>query len=113
MIIFGLVLVREALDLVVVDRLGLRVQAVRHEVEPLAREVDRRAVGEVAAVGEAHAEDRVAGVEHRVVDGHVGLRAGVRLDVGVVGAEQLLGAVAGDVLDDVDDLAAAVVALAG
>ena len=39
--------------------------------------------------------------------------AGVRLDVGVLGAEERLGAVAGEVLDLVDDLAAAVVALAG
>ena len=38
---------------------------------------------------------------------------GVRLDVGVLGAEERLGAVAGEVLDLVDDLAAAVVPLAG
>ena len=40
-------------------------------------------------------------------------RAGVRLDVGMVGAEELFGAVAGQVLDDVGVLASAVVALAG
>ena len=53
------------------------------------------------------------GSQHREVDGHVGLRARVRLDVGVIGAEELLGAIARDVLDDVDLLAATVVALAG
>ena len=36
---------------------------------------------------------RVARIEQRVVDGRVGLRAGVRLDVRVLGAEQLLGAI--------------------
>ncbi|MNZ12287.1 hypothetical protein D3C78_291620 [compost metagenome] len=36
----------------------------------------------------------------------------MRLDVGVVGAEQLLGAVDGQLLDDVDVLATTVVALA-
>ena len=41
------------------------------------------------------------------------LAAGVRLDVGVLGAEELLGPVDGQLLDLVDDLAAAVVALAG
>ena len=45
--------------------------------------------------------------------GLVGLRAGVGLHVGVLGAEQLLDAVDRELLDDVDVLAAAVVALAG
>ena len=63
-------------------------------------------------MGQAQAHDRVAGLQQRVVDGGVGLRAGVRLDVGVLGAEQRLGAVDGELLDDVDVLAAAVVALA-
>ncbi len=35
------------------------------------------------------------------------------LHVGVFGAEDLLGAIAGEVLDDVGELAAAVIALAG
>ena len=40
-------------------------------------------------------------------------RAGVGLDVGEAGAEQLLGALDGEGFGDVDELAAAVVALAG
>ena len=63
-------------------------------------------------MGEREAHQRVAGLEQRVVDGGVGLRAGVRLDVGVLGPEQLLGAVDRELLGDVDVLAAAVVALA-
>src|SRR5690606_27544780 len=47
------------------------------------------------------------------VHGLVGLRAGMGLDVGVVGAEELPGAVDGQLLRHVDVLAAAVVALAG
>ncbi|MNN47594.1 hypothetical protein D3C81_1620220 [compost metagenome] len=69
-------------------------------------------MGQVAAVGQAHAEDGVAGIQQGEVDRRVGRGAGVRLDVGVVGAEQLFGAVDGDLLDLVDVLAAAVVALA-
>src|SRR5207245_131950 len=56
------------------------------------------------------AEHSGAGLQQGEVDGHVGLRARVRLDVGVLGAEQLLGAGDREVLDDVHDLAAAVVA---
>ena len=55
---------------------------------------------------------RVARLQQRVVDGRVGLRARVRLDVRVLGAEQRLRAVDRELLDHVDELAAAVVALA-
>ena len=61
---------------------------------------------------ERHPEERVARFQQRHVDGVVGLGAGVRLDVGVLGAEQLLGAVDRQLLGDVDLLAAAVVAAA-
>ena len=57
-------------------------------------------------------EDRVAGLQDREVDGHVRLRPGVRLDVRVLGAEERLRAVDRELLDLVDDLAAAVVAAA-
>jgi hypothetical protein len=70
-------------------------------------------VGEVAAVIEGHPHDRVTGVEQRHVGRVVGLGAGVRLDVGVLGAEELLGPVDRELLGDIDPLAAAVVALAG
>ena len=106
-----LVLDGQALDFVVVDQ-ALVVDAVLHGVVDLAGEADAGAVGQVAAVGQAHAQHGVAGVEQGHVHGAVGLAAGVRLDVGVVGAEQLLGAVDGQLLDHVDVLAATVVALA-
>ena len=70
------------------------------------------AVRQVAAVREVHAEHRVAGLEQRQVDAHVRLRAGVRLHVDVLGAEQRLGARDRQRLDDVHELAAAVIALA-
>ena len=105
-------LAREVAHLVVVDLLGL-AQAVGHGVVELAGEVHRRAVREVAAVRERHAEDRVAGLEHGHVDGLVRLRARVRLHVGVLRAEELLHALDGEALGHVDELAAAVVALAG
>src|SRR5690606_34054050 len=86
--------------------------AVLHGVVQLARGGNAGTVGQVAAVGQAHAENGVTGAEQGQVDGGVGLGAGVRLDVGVVGAEQLLGTVDGQLLDHVDVLAATVVALA-
>ncbi|MNF91970.1 hypothetical protein D3C84_745950 [compost metagenome] len=69
-------------------------------------------MGQVTAVGQAHAEDGVAGLQQGQVHGAVGRGTGVRLDVGVIGAEQLLGALDGQRLNLVDVLAATVVALA-
>ena len=65
---------------------------------------------QVAAVGQAHAEDAIASFEQCEVYGRVRLRTGVRLDVGVIRAEESLDAVDGELLDDVDVLASTVVA---
>ena len=107
------VLLREPQHLVVVDDVRLARDAVVDDrVEP-AGEVDLEPVRQVAAVRELEREDRVARLERGHVDGHVRLRARVRLHVRVLGAEQLLRAVDRGLLDLVDDLAAAVVAPAG
>ena len=106
----GPVLPGQVADLVVVEALVALADPVGHEVVEPAAEVHRRAVGEVAALVEAHAEDGVARLEQGQVGGHVGVGAGVGLDVGVVGAEQGLGPVAGQLLDLVDHVVAAVVA---
>ena len=100
----------EALDLVHVDDRGLGVDAVRDDVVQAAREVDLHAVGQVTAVVEREAQQRVAGPRDGVEDGGVGGGAGVRLDVRELGAEEGLRALDGELLGDVDLFAAAVVA---
>ena len=50
MIIAGLCSLREPLDLVIVDAVIVGTHAILHGVEPLAGEVGRRAVGEMAAM---------------------------------------------------------------
>jgi hypothetical protein len=70
-------------------------------------------VREVAAVREAEAHHGVAGLAEGEVHREVGGRAGVGLHVGVLDAEEGLDAVAGELLDGVDELLALVVALAG
>ena len=104
---------RALADGVHVDHLVLIADLVVDDVEPVAGHGDRRAVGEVTAVGEVHAHEAVARLEKREEHRLVRLGARVRLDVGVGGAEELLDAVDGDGLDLVDELAAAVVTLAG
>ena len=62
-------------------------------------------MGQVAAGRQVHAHHAVARLAHGHVHGGVGLRARVRLHVHVLGAEELLGALDGERLDLVDDLA--------
>ncbi len=89
----------------------LGADAVRHEVVEQAAGVHRRAVREMTAVIEAQPEHGVTGLQQCLVDAHVGVRTGVRLHVGMVRAEQLLGAIDGELFDRVDHRIAAVVPL--
>ena len=100
-------------DVVVVYPARLGVEPVRDEPEELAAEVDGRAVGEVPALGEGHAEHGIAGLQHRIVDRKVGIGAAVRLDVGEFDAEEFLRALDRKFLRAVDELTSAVIALAG
>ena len=86
--------------------------AIGHEVVEATTDVDRRPVGEVAALIESHPQNGVAGVEHGQVGGQVGRGAGMRLDVGVFGAKELAGPAPGQLFYFVDDVVTAVVALA-
>ncbi len=103
---------RQARDGLVVDLAGRRIEPVLHRVEKLAREIDLGAVRQVPAMVEAHAEERLARLEQREIDRGIRLRAGMRLHVGVGGAEELFGTVDGELFHDIDVLAAAVIALA-
>src|SRR5579862_67731 len=71
------------------------------------------AVRQVSAMREIQSKDGIAGLQNRGIGFHVGLRSGMRLHVGVLGAEQLLRPVARQILDDIGKLAAAVVAFSG
>ena len=70
-------------------------------------------MGEVAALVEAHREDRVARLQERLVDRDVRVGPAVGLHVRVIGTEERDEATTRQVLDFVDDLIAAVVAAAG
>ena len=101
---------RQPLQLLIVQQSVIAPNAVLHGAEPFAGQVGRRAMGQVAAGGEAHAEDRVArfqqGKEYRLVR----LRAGMRLHIGERAGEQPLRPVDRELLGDIDVDAAAIVA---
>ena len=76
----------------------------------LATEAQLVAVGQVATVSQIEAQNRIAYLQDRRIGRGVGLGTGVGLHIDVLGAEDLFGAVAGQVLHHVSILAAAVVA---
>ena len=61
---------------------------------------------------ERHSQNRIAGLQVRHEDGHICLRAAVRLHVGMIGAEDRFEAVDGERFRDVDPFATAVIAFA-
>ncbi len=98
----------ERQQLVIIDPLRLAIHAVRNDLEILAGEVQRMAVAQVPAAGEIHRQHRIAGRQDGAEDRHVRLGSGVRLHVHVLGAEQLLRPLDGQLLRRIDVLAPAV-----
>ena len=82
-------LTRQCLHAVVVDFFSL-IEAIGHDLEPLAREIERHAVREVPALGEREAHDGVAGLKKGKKNSGVGLGPGVRLNIGRLASVQLL-----------------------
>src|SRR6185295_2086266 len=109
----GVVLAAELGHLVEVNLLGVPAHAVVDDPVELAREVQVHAVGQVPAMRQVHGQQRVARLQTGEIAAHVGLGAGVRLDVGMLGPEQAADPFDGQALYDVDVFAAAVVAPAG
>ncbi len=107
-----LVLLGELFDLVHVDALVVAPHIVRHRLEPLARHVERHAVAEMPAGGEIEAHESVAGLHQREKHFGIGRGAGMRLHIGELAAEQFGDPFDRQGLGDVDELAAAVIALA-
>ena len=103
----------QTLHFLVVDRLILLAHAVGHHLVEPAGEIERMAVRQVTAMGEVHSHERIAQVENREINRHIGLSPAVRLHVGVLGAEELFRALDGQPLHDVCKLAASVITAAG
>ena len=109
---FRTFLFRDPLQFVVIDRLGFFRDTVGNDLVGLSGKIQMMPVRKVSAMRKVQSENRIARLNHRRIGRHVRLRSRVRLHVRVLGAEELFGAVARQVLDDVGKLAAAVVPLA-
>ena len=107
-----LMLFRQLFHLVIIDGLSLRIDAVGDDVVQLAGEVRRAAMGQMAAVIQAHAHNRIARLHRGEICGKIGICTGMRLNVREFGTVQLACAITCKVLHDVDLLATTVITLA-
>ena len=105
-----LCLKRDPLQLVIID-IALVIDAVRHYIEVKAGKIHRASVGQMAAVVQIHAHNRITRFQHGYKNRHIGLGAGVRLHIGIVTAKQLLSPFYGKSLHYVHALTSAVVPL--
>src|SRR6516225_7881055 len=108
----GPMLFGQGLDLVHVDEVIVAAHAIGNDFEPAARQVDRRAVGEMSTCGEVKPHERVTGPHQRHEDFGIGGRAGMRLHIGETASEQAGCALNREALGNIDELATAVITLA-
>src|SRR5512147_152990 len=107
----GMFALGDLLEFVVVDGFCVFGYAVGNDLVSLAAEVQVMTVSEVSAMRQVKSEDSIARLDDGTVGFHVGGGSGMRLHVGVLSAEKSFGAIARKVLDDVGELASAVITL--
>ena len=100
-------------DLVIVNVTGLVVYVIGDNIVILAGQIGRAAVGQMTAVGQAHAHHGVTGLQQCQLDGHVGLGTGVGLYIGKFRTETGLGTVNAELLNFINKVASAVITLSG
>gem|GEM_PF-5011520 len=98
-------------DRIVVHLLGIPIDPIVGRLVQLAGEADARTMGKMPAHAEVEPKDLVANTQQSGVDAQVGLSAGVGLHIDVLGPEERLGPIDGQLLDLVHHLAPAVVAM--
>ena len=99
--------------LIVIDPAGGGIHAVGDDIVVLSGEIRLAAVGQMAAVIQRHAHDRIPGLAEGQIHGVVGLGTAVGLYIGVFGVENELGPLDADILRHIHIFAAAVEPVAG
>ena len=103
----------DALNLFHINPAGFFFYAIGDEVIKLTGKIDAAAVGQMAAMGQIHAQHLVAGLQTGEIDRHIGLTAGMGLHIGVFGTKEFHGPGNGQRFNFVRIFAAAVIAFAG
>src|ERR1700683_216379 len=106
-------LAREIADDIVIDAMGFAIDTIRNGLPEFTGDTRIPSVREMTAVRQRQSHDDLARLQQPGVHGEVGGRPRVRLHVGVLDAEKLLGALDSERLDLIDVALTLVVAAGG
>ena len=109
---FGFCLGSELYESVIVNKAVL-IYTVGDNIVIGTGNIGGTSMSEVAALIEVHSHQGISGFEDRELYGEVGGGAGMGLYICISAAEKLLCALDSNGLDDIDDLAAAIIPFAG
>ena len=101
------------LQRVVIDLLGLLIDAVVCDLIKFAGEICRMPMAEMSSVREVHRQDFVARFNGGEIDCHVRLCAAMRLHIHVLAAKESFRAINRQLFSNIDILAPAIPALSG
>ena len=93
---------RHLCELIVIDPFVIFANTVMDDFKKLAGEIRFIPVRQMPAVSEIHRQHFVARLEQGEIDRHIGATAGVRLDIGVFGAEKFLRPIDRQLFNHVD-----------
>jgi len=87
----GLVLKGELFNLIHVDLFSITINPIRNKIKKLSGKVDPAAMGQMTTMGQIHPQNLISWFQGSKIDGHIGLRSGMWLNIGILGAEYLFG----------------------
>ena len=108
---FGLALQGRLANSIIVQPFRFHIHPVGDKMEILATDIHRAAMGQVSAMGQVHAHDRVSRLKHGKVDRHIGLCAGMGLHIGMLCPKELASTIPCQVFHHIHVFTSAVVAV--
>ena len=84
---FGLAFKSQFPDLLVINLLSFLVHAIGNNVIGISGKVNRATMSQVPTVRQVHSENSISRFENCMVNRHIGLGAGMGLNIGVFGRE--------------------------
>ncbi|MNI48833.1 hypothetical protein D3C73_1034170 [compost metagenome] len=97
---------------IIINQERILLHAISHKVIQQSGSIHRAAVRQMAAMRQVHSEDSVARIQRGKINRHIGLGTGVRLHIGMIGTEELLGTVTGQILHDIHIFTTAIIPFA-
>ena len=109
----GLAFIRNAAEFIIINALVRFAYAVRNNIEIFSAHVYGAAMRKMTAMGQIHAENRIAGVKKRKINGKVRLCAGMGLNICMFRTKELFDTITGKIFNLVNAFTTAVVTLSG